>query len=59
MAGKASGKENGFCKTSAFFDTWIHSIVRNAAIKIAGSDKKMPALSIASFDGSNGARHYR
>lgn len=53
MTAKADGKENGFCKTSAYFDTWIHSIIRNTAIKIAEANKRMPTLSIGNFDGDD------
>lgn len=53
MSAKAEGKENGFCKTSAYFDTWMHSIIRNTAIKIAEVNKRQPALSISNYEGGD------
>ncbi len=48
MARKAQGEENGFCRTSEYFDTWIHSIIRNKAIKITESQWKIPTVNLMS-----------
>lgn len=50
MDRKAKGDDVSFCETSAYFDTWMHSIVRNKAIKVGEVEKKKQALSLIGSD---------